>query len=153
MSTDKRLARVLAPDRKMSVALRLALAFGLMICMMIGGAGLGLFSIDVLQRKIETQANAGIPALVVAGRLQEDLFRATARMRHLAVEVDPQLVRDELALLQEGRKSRTESSGRADPVCALSPDHGLVTAALERAEGVPPDLVYRRFRQDRAQGA
>ncbi len=26
-------------------------------------------------------------------------------------------------------------ASRADPVCALSPDHGLVTAALEQAEG------------------
>jgi PqqA peptide cyclase len=37
-------------------------------------------------------------------------------------------------------------ASRADPVCALSPDHGLVTAALERAEAAPPDFVYRQFR-------
>ncbi|HEY0887206.1 MAG TPA: MCP four helix bundle domain-containing protein, partial [Ramlibacter sp.] len=112
MSTDKRLARVLAPDRKLSVAARLALAFGLMICMMTGGAGLGLFSIDVLQRKIETQANTGIPALVVAGRLQEDLFRATARMRHLAAVTDPQIVRDELAAAHEGSNARAETNAQ-----------------------------------------
>ena len=47
----------------------------------------------------------------------------------------------------------TGDASRADPVCALSPDHGLVTAALQQAEGMPPDLVYRQFRQDRAQGA
>jgi hypothetical protein len=30
-------------------------------------------------------------------------------------------------------------------VCALSPDHGVVEAALQQAEGAPPALVYRHF--------
>jgi methyl-accepting chemotaxis protein len=113
MSNDKRIsARVLAPGRKMSVAARLALAFGLMICMLIGGTGLGLFSLDVLQRKIETQANAGIPALVVTGRLQEELLRNSARIRHLPMITDPQAVRDELALVQEARAARDEMNAQ-----------------------------------------
>ena len=37
-------------------------------------------------------------------------------------------------------------AGRADPVCALSPDHGVVEAALQEAEGAPPAFVYRRYR-------
>jgi pyrroloquinoline quinone biosynthesis protein E len=37
-------------------------------------------------------------------------------------------------------------AGRADPVCALSPDHGVVEAALQEAEDAPPEFVYRRFR-------
>jgi pyrroloquinoline quinone biosynthesis protein E len=37
-------------------------------------------------------------------------------------------------------------AGRADPVCALSPDHGVVEAALKEAEGAPPAFVYRRYR-------
>ena len=36
-------------------------------------------------------------------------------------------------------------AGRADPVCALSPDHGVVEAALQQAESAPPELVYRHF--------
>jgi pyrroloquinoline quinone biosynthesis protein E len=36
-------------------------------------------------------------------------------------------------------------AGRADPVCALSPDHGVVEAALQEAEGNPPAFVYRRY--------
>jgi PqqA peptide cyclase len=36
-------------------------------------------------------------------------------------------------------------AGRTDPVCALSPDHGLVEAALQEAQGAPPEFVYRRF--------
>jgi len=42
-------------------------------------------------------------------------------------------------------------ASRADPVCALSPDHGLVVAALQQAEGMVPDLVYRRFRREGAE--
>lgn len=36
-------------------------------------------------------------------------------------------------------------AGRTDPICALSPDHGVVEAALQEAEQAPPAFVYRRF--------
>ena len=36
-------------------------------------------------------------------------------------------------------------AGRADPVCALSPDHGVVEVALQQAESAPPAFVYRHF--------
>jgi len=36
-------------------------------------------------------------------------------------------------------------ASRADPVCALSPDHGVVEAALHQAESAPPEFVYRHF--------
>jgi pyrroloquinoline quinone biosynthesis protein E len=36
-------------------------------------------------------------------------------------------------------------AGRADPVCALSPDHGVIEAARQQAENVPDAFVYRHF--------
>jgi PqqA peptide cyclase len=36
-------------------------------------------------------------------------------------------------------------AGRADPVCALSPDHGIVEAARQEAERAPDPFVYRRY--------
>jgi len=36
-------------------------------------------------------------------------------------------------------------ASRADPVCALSPDHGVVEAALQQAEPEPKPLVYRQY--------
>ena len=36
-------------------------------------------------------------------------------------------------------------ASRADPVCALSPDHGVVEDALQQAESAPPAFVYRHF--------
>ena len=36
-------------------------------------------------------------------------------------------------------------AGRADPVCALSPDHGVIETALQRAENAPDTLVYRHY--------
>jgi len=116
MLTDKRPG--LAPARKMSVAVRLALAFGLMICMMVGGAGLGLFSIQVLQRKIESQASIGIPALVVASRLQEDVLRASSRLRQLPLISDPQAVSEELAQAREARKGRAELAAQLSRLVA-----------------------------------
>ncbi len=32
------------------------------------------------------------------------------------------------------------------PVCALSPDHGVVEAARQEAEGAPPTFFYRSYR-------
>ena len=40
-------------------------------------------------------------------------------------------------------------AGRADPVCALSPDHGVVEAALQQAESAPPALRLSPLRLDR----
>ena len=37
-----------------------------------------------------------------------------------------------------------------DPACALSPDHGLVEAALGEANGAAPDFVYRGYDSARA---
>jgi pyrroloquinoline quinone biosynthesis protein E len=36
-------------------------------------------------------------------------------------------------------------AGRTDPVCALSPDHALVEAALAQAGEAPPAFVYRQY--------
>jgi pyrroloquinoline quinone biosynthesis protein E len=36
-------------------------------------------------------------------------------------------------------------AARADPVCALSPDHGVVEAAVQQAESTPQAFVYRHY--------
>jgi pyrroloquinoline quinone biosynthesis protein E len=36
-------------------------------------------------------------------------------------------------------------ASRADPVCALSPDHGVIEAALRQAESDPQALIYRQY--------
>jgi pyrroloquinoline quinone biosynthesis protein E len=40
----------------------------------------------------------------------------------------------------------TGDAARTDPVCALSPDHELIVAALRAAESEVTSLVYRRYR-------
>jgi pyrroloquinoline quinone biosynthesis protein E len=44
----------------------------------------------------------------------------------------------------------TGDAARTDPVCALSPDRGLVEAALGEANGAAPDFVYRSYASARA---
>ena len=39
----------------------------------------------------------------------------------------------------------TGDARRTDPVCTLSPDHGVVAAAVQEAEGLPPAFVYRSY--------
>jgi pyrroloquinoline quinone biosynthesis protein E len=40
----------------------------------------------------------------------------------------------------------TGDASRTDPVCALSPDHALVEAALSEANASSPSLIYRAYR-------
>ncbi len=44
----------------------------------------------------------------------------------------------------------TGDAGRTDPVCALSPDHAVVEAALAEANGAMPRFVYRSYASARA---
>lgn len=44
----------------------------------------------------------------------------------------------------------TGDAARADPVCALSPDHAVVEAALTEANGAAPEFVYRSYTSIRA---
>jgi pyrroloquinoline quinone biosynthesis protein E len=39
----------------------------------------------------------------------------------------------------------TGNASRTDPVCALSPDHALVEAALRESDGDPAPFTYRRY--------
>jgi pyrroloquinoline quinone biosynthesis protein E len=40
----------------------------------------------------------------------------------------------------------TGDAARTDPVCALSPAHGVVEAALIEANGAAGPFVYRQYR-------
>ena len=40
----------------------------------------------------------------------------------------------------------TGDAARTDPVCALSPDHAVIEAALGDVNAVPAPFVYRQFR-------
>ncbi|MBB6253689.1 pyrroloquinoline quinone biosynthesis protein PqqE [Nitrospirillum iridis] len=39
----------------------------------------------------------------------------------------------------------TGDAGRTDPACALSPDHGIMLAAIEARGEAPPDFIYRQY--------
>jgi pyrroloquinoline quinone biosynthesis protein E len=39
----------------------------------------------------------------------------------------------------------TGEAARADPVCALSPDHEVIDRARRHAAAAPPAFIYRRI--------
>jgi methyl-accepting chemotaxis protein len=90
---------------RVSVSARLSIAFGMMIVMLIGGAGLGLYSISVLHEKIDAQATSGTPSLVLASRWQEAVLLNTRHMRDALITPDQQQVAAHLEAVRTGRQA------------------------------------------------
>ncbi len=108
---------------RMSVSARLAIAFAMMICMLIVGAGMGLASLWGLNQKIEAQSRVRTPSLILAGRLEVSILRATRRMRNVLIVSDADKVKAELAAIRADQQVRAR----------LAADLGrLVTSAAAR---------------------
>jgi methyl-accepting chemotaxis protein len=90
----------------MSVSARLAIAFGMMICMLIVGAAMGLASLWGLNQKIEAQSRVRTPALILAGRLEVSILRSTRHMRNSLIVADPEQVKGELAAIRSDQHER-----------------------------------------------
>ena len=106
----------------MSVSARLAIAFGLMIWMLIVGAGMGLSSLWGLNQKIEVQSRVRTPALILAGRLEVSILRTTRHMRNALILTDPDKVKAELAAI---RAEQQTSAGAFTEIGIFEPTlHG-----------------------------
>jgi methyl-accepting chemotaxis protein len=96
--------RNVALAERVSVSARLTIAFGMMIAMLIAGAGLGLFSIAVLHEKIDAQATNGTPSLVLASRWQEAVLFDTRHMRDALIAGDQQQAAAHVEAVRAGRQ-------------------------------------------------
>jgi methyl-accepting chemotaxis protein len=97
----------LALAERVSVSARLAIAFGMMIAMLIAGAGLGLYSISVLYAKIDAQATNGTPSLVLASRWAQAVLLDTRHMRDALIAGDPQRAAAHVEAVRAGRQQLT----------------------------------------------
>jgi methyl-accepting chemotaxis protein len=104
MVNDNKSSRPFTLSERVSVSARLSIAFGMMIMMLIGGAGLGLYSIAVLHETIATQATSGTPSLVIASRWQEAVLMNTRHMRDALIAADPQQAAAHVEAVRAGRQ-------------------------------------------------
>ncbi len=107
MFNKKNLPSRLALADKMSVSSRLTIAFGMMIFMLIVGTGLGLSSLSGLNQKIEVQSRSRTPSLILAGRWETAILRATRHMRNVLLLSDPAQIKAELAAIRAEQQART----------------------------------------------
>jgi methyl-accepting chemotaxis protein len=118
----------------MSVSARLAIAFGLMICMLIVGAGMGLASLWGLNQKIEAQSRVRTPALILAGRLEVSILSTTRHMRNALIVSDPEKVKTELAAIRADQQARAGMTVEMGRLVGSEEAKGLLQAINKAAQ-------------------
>jgi methyl-accepting chemotaxis protein len=104
MTSNNAFSRPFALSERVSVSARLSIAFGMMIAMLIAGAGLGLYSIAVLHDMIDAQATSGTPSLVLAARWQQTVLLNTRHMRDALITGDQQQAAAHIDAVRAGRQ-------------------------------------------------
>ncbi len=121
---------------KMSVSARLTIAFGMMICMLIVGAGIGLTSLSGLSQKIESQSRSRTPALILAGRMEVAILHITRHMRNVLILSDPDKVKAELTAIRADQQARAGMARRIGATGRQRRSQSLVARRLQGRAGV-----------------
>ena len=132
--SDKKVVSRLSLADKMSVSARLAIAFGMMICMLIVGAGMGLTSLAKLSQKFESQSRGRTPALILAGRLEVTILHTTRHMRNTLLLSDPDRIKTELAAIRSDQKARAGMAAELDQLVASDEAKSLLQAINKAAQ-------------------
>jgi methyl-accepting chemotaxis protein len=111
---------------KMSVSARLAIAFGMMICMLVVGAAMGLTSLSGLNQKLESQSTSRTPALILAGRLEVAIVHTTRHMRNALILSDADKVKVELAVIRADQQARAGMTAELSRLVTSDQAKGLL---------------------------
>ncbi|HMA06390.1 MAG TPA: methyl-accepting chemotaxis protein [Ramlibacter sp.] len=131
---------------KMSVSARLAIAFGMMICMLIVGAGLGLTSLSGLNEKLDSQSRIRTPALILAGRLEVAIAHTTRHMRNALILSDPEKVKTELAAIRADQPARAGMAAELGRLVTSDESRSLLLAIDKAAQAyAASETDYLRF--------
>ncbi len=133
MSDKKVVSRLKLADT-MSVSARLAIAFGMMICMLIVGAGMGLTSLAKLSQKFESQSRSRTPALILAGHLEVTILNTARHMRNTLLLSDPDRVKTELAAIRSDQKARAGMAAELGQLVATDEARTLLQAINKAAQ-------------------
>ena len=92
----------------MKVSTRLALAFGLVIALMLGLGAVGIFGLISLNRQVDQLATNSTPQILAAGRWEAAVLQTASHMRNVFVLPEDRLVREELKAIHADKAQRKE---------------------------------------------
>jgi len=109
--------------KNFSIGQRLALGFGVVICLLLLLAGLSYLRISSLNQEVATMVDARYPKTVAANNIKADVSEATRSMLNVLIMTDPSQIAKELAniesantkatlALAELNKSTTDAQGK-----------------------------------------
>ena len=95
--------------KNMRIGQRLALGFGVVICLLLTLAGLSYLRISSLNQEVGKMVDVRYPKTVVANTIKADVNEATRSMLNVLVMTDPSQIAKELANIQARNASATKA--------------------------------------------
>jgi methyl-accepting chemotaxis protein len=92
-----------------SIGQRLALGFGVVICLLLLLAGLSYLRISSLNQEVATMVDARYPKTVAANGIKADVNEATRSMLNVLIMTDPSQIAKELANIESANTKATEA--------------------------------------------
>ena len=93
--------------RDMSIGLRLAIGFGIVIALLVMLAGISYQRIASLNKEVSAMVDQRYPKTVAANQVKADVNEATRSMLSVLVMTDPDQIRKELANVEARNTSAT----------------------------------------------
>ena len=94
--------------KNFSIGQRLALGFGVVICLLLVLAGLSYLRISSLNQEVATMVDARYPKTVAANSIKADVSEATRSMLNVLIMTDPAQIAKELANIESANASATK---------------------------------------------
>jgi methyl-accepting chemotaxis protein len=95
--------------KNIGIGQRLALGFGVVICLLLLLAGLSYLRISSLNQEVATMVDARYPKTVVANGIKADVNEATRSMLNVLIMADPTQIAKELANIEASNASATKA--------------------------------------------
>ncbi len=93
--------------KNFSIGQRLAIGFGVVICLLVLLAGLSYLRIAALNQEVGTMVDQRYPKTVAANSIKADVNDATRSMLNVLIMTDPTQITAELAIIEKSNASAT----------------------------------------------
>ena len=116
---------------KLTIRLRLALGFGLVIGLLVIVAVTSLVRLSAFNRNVEDLASVRVPKLIVTGAWVEALLQTSRYMRDTLILDDEKQIKETLLSLQKTRQQRKELLEKLEKVVTPGKERELFQSIIE----------------------
>ncbi|MES2015809.1 MAG: methyl-accepting chemotaxis protein [Pseudomonadota bacterium] len=129
--------------KNIGIGQRLALGFGVVICLLLLLAGLSYLRISSLNQEVATIVDARYPKTVVANGIKADVNEATRSMLNVLIMTDPSQVAKELANIEASNASATKALAELSKTTTDAKGQQILKAIdTVRARFIPGQKVF-----------